>query len=199
MKDFFKTSKLIIGMAAITLLVASCNKDQNSEKETSFKDDPHAYILKKTKEWEAKGIEAKNEVLTLEQFNEAMRQNGWPEVTKEEVLKAKAQNELEERTCGYSCSTWNALGDNNGDGLLRLADYVALRSEQCRLGGTLPACTDMPPVSLMTCSGFQCPFPQFYNNCALDLLAYGGDMFSMNVEDHFAMRDRLLGFICCNP
>jgi hypothetical protein len=178
--------------------MSSCSDEVVNDSRPDIFKDPEAYIRKKTVDWELKGISDDFETYTLEEINEVMRRNGLEEISKEEVDEAKKLYQLESRNCTWPCATWHALGDNTGDGLLKLADYVALRSELCRLGGTQGYCLD-GYSNLNNCVGSYCPRTEFINNCAMSYLGpFNNGLYELSGSDHLAMQQRLLGIICCN-
>jgi hypothetical protein len=186
--------KLFSGIILFALVIQSCsNDDYNVDNSLINKEED--YIRQKTSEWEAKGKEVYIEQLSLEELNRVMRYNNLPEFSNQDISDAKYS--LEQRSCGYSCSTWVALGDNDGSGTLGVGDVIDLRTELCRLGGSPPSCST-GSSDLGTCSGSGCPLSQFVDNSALSYLANGTEFFILDIDDLTAMQERILGIICCN-
>lgn len=168
--------------------IASCTSDKFTENEVFETQNEEALIAKKLKEAEVKGKNVTVEHATLEEINATMRQYGLKEFSKEEVEASKQR--LQTRTT-YACSTWNYLGDWDGDGTLNTLDLVKAEIFLCAVAG----CTGN--INLFTCTS-DCPPLNGDNFSYLSYLGNGTEGYILNYIDCDYGRDWILAAIVCS-
>lgn len=133
------------------MLLTSCNKEQAISETTVDLTERELFIKQTEDKIRASGIEYTVEHATLEEINAAMRENGLPEFTQEDVEEARQKVKV--RTGGYDlpCSIWTYYGDWNDDGVLSTLDIVwasqwVCNNYTCNVSVNLNTCTVCPPA-----------------------------------------------------
>jgi hypothetical protein len=184
--------KIFILVAVFATFMFSCSFEEIAEDSNTLKIEQ--VVAKRMAYYKSKGITPRIEELSIDELNAVYRQHGYPEVLMEEM-----EDELESRSCTWSCDTWVAIGDNNLDGLLNATDLINLRDWAC----IYDQIDCYWSTNINSCSN-DCPPNDMYNNAWLTGLDNNTEWNHISSQDSVtnsdtrSMQRRILGIICCN-